>query len=976
MSELRAAVAPEYVPDATYRLQFNSEFTFADAEALVDYLAKLGVSDIYASPFLKARAGSTHGYDITDHRKLNHEIGDRDALASLTGRLRSRSMGLIADFVPNHMGIGRADNPWWLDMLEYGQSSPFAEYFDIDFYPAKPELRGKVLLPVLGDRYGLVLEDGQLQPKLDTTEASFSVWYWDHRFPLSPFSYGRVFTAIAPRLRNSGLPEAALDALDCIAAGFREIGRAVRSARARAARRHKAQTLKSRFASIFTEHEGLADAVKAALEDFQGAPGDPPSFLPLHRLLEAQHYRLAFWRTASDEINYRRFFQINDLAGLRVEVPAVFDAAHALILELLAEGHIRGVRIDHIDGLLDPKAYLERLQEKSRKARNGDRDVYVVVEKILGHHERLRNEWRCSGTTGYDALNDINGLFVDPSAQTELTETHRRFTSEPTEFEEIVKAGKREVMQVELASEVQVLVNGLKRLSERDWRTRDYTLRDIRLALEEVIVCFPVYRTYIDRRRPAAEDLQDIDWAIAQARKHPRFQDDSIFDYIWGILTTDSGRRRGDPFPGAEVRRLAYKAQQVTSPVMAKGLEDTAFYRFNRLISLNEVGGHPEQFGIPLTAFHRRMAERAEHWPHSMIASATHDTKRGEDVRARINVISEVCGEWSERIARWSSLNAWRKSNIDGVAVPSANDEYLFYQTLVGCWPPDLKLNDGMAAPSAQSAFDALRVRLETYMLKVVREAKLHSSWTRKNAAYEQGIVSWLGSVLDVSNRNPFLVDFAVFQRHIARVGVVNSLAQTALKLTCPGVPDIYQGCELFELSLVDPDNRRPVDFFARRDLLRDLESTFKRSNDAGPAVRSLLDNWPDSRIKLLLVWRLLSLRQRWPALFSQGEYRPLATVGTHADRVLAFMRCQGNQKLVVVLPRLVAPLMPGEDDWPIGPSWADTAVSGIEAGHYYDVLTSEPVTVGEPLAMEKLLKFIPVAALVSDSHAPDRLVS
>lgn len=966
MADRRRDTTPAVVPDATYRFQFNKDFTFAHARALVDYLADLGISHLYASPFLKAREGSTHGYDIVDHGALNPEVGDEADLADLTGALKAHGMGQIMDFVSNHMGVAQADNPWWLDVLEYGEGSPYAEYFDIDFHPAKRELRGKVLLPVLGDQYGRVLEDGHLRLKLDPLAGSFSVWYWEHRFPISPYRYGGIFTVVMPALRKAGLPDAPLTAMEELQGAFREVRRAVRSGRARFHRRQKAEKLKEQFAALLAKHRGLAEAIDSALEPFHGIPGDPPSFLPLHRLLEAQHYRLAYWRTASDEINYRRFFQINDLAGLRVEVPAVFEASHRLVLKMLTEGHIDGIRIDHIDGLFDPKGYLDRLQEKGRAALDSDRDIYVLVEKILGHHERLRTEWRCAGTTGYEALNEINGLFVDPAAERRMTRTYARFTGESTDFEAIVRQSKRQVMRAELASEVQVLVNGLNRLSERDWRTRDYTMRDIRLALEEVIACFPVYRTYIDRRRLAPEDLRDIDWAIAQARKNPQFQDESIFDYLWGILSTDSGRRKGDPFPRAGVLHLARKAQQVTSPVMAKGLEDTAFYRFNRLTSLNEVGGHPDVFGTRPMHFHHRMADRAKLWPHAMLSTATHDTKRGEDVRARINVLSELAETWTQRVRRWAQLNRRRKPEVEGEPVPSANDEYLFYQTLVGVWPPDLTVPEDGADDATLAQLDDLHERLKGYILKALREAKVHSAWTRQNEPYEQGMLKWMERVLDGRHRNPFLADFQPFQARVARVGAVNGLGQTALKLTCPGVPDIYQGCELWEFSLVDPDNRRPVDFDARRAMLADLKSTFDAPGPFGPVARELMDTWQDSRIKLLLVWRLLRLRREMPDLFRFGDYRALEATGRFAEHLVAFERREADRRLVVVVPRLVSDLMHGDTEWPLGDAWGDTAVVLEEPGSFRDALTAEVVE-GGTLAAADVLRHAPVGVLVSE---------
>jgi (1->4)-alpha-D-glucan 1-alpha-D-glucosylmutase len=962
---------PHPIPNATYRVQFNKTFTFAQARELVDYLADLGISHIYASPFFKAREGSMHGYDVVDHGALNPEVGTKEELAALTDALKQRAMGQIADFVPNHMGISQADNPWWLDILEYGEGSPYAEFFDIDFRPAKAELRGKVLLPVLDSPYGRVLENGQLRLKLDAEGGRFSIWYWDHRFPVTPYRYGDIFSFFLPTLRKTELSDQTIETLEGLQAGFRDLRRAVRSGRARFLRRQKAAKLKEQFAALLGQDSALAEGIQVALEPFHGTMGDPPSFLRLHRLLEGQYYRLASWRTASDEINYRRFFQINELAGLRVEVPAVFDAAHRLVLELLAEGHIQGIRIDHIDGLFDPKGYLDRLREKGRAALSNGRDPYVLVEKILGPDESLRAEWPCAGTTGYEALNEINGLFVDPASEDHLTRAYVRFTGERVDFDAIVRDCKRQVMRAELASEVEVLVNGLYQLSERDWRTRDYTMRNIRMALEEIIACFPVYRTYIDRRNPTSEDLKDIDQAVALARKNPQFSEEGVFDYLWGILSADSGRRKGDPFPRVEVQRLARKAQQVTSPVMAKGVEDTAFYRFNRLVSLNEVGGHPDVFGITPTQFHLRMIDRARSWPHTMLSTATHDTKRGEDLRARINVLTEREKDWSERVRRWAKVNHPHKPEVDGQFVPSANDEYLFYQTLVGVWPTGLTVPRDGAEADTLVELDVLRDRLKNYMLKVVREAKVHSAWTRQNEGYEQGMLGWIERVLDGCSHNAFLDDFQDFQVGVARVGVVNSLAQVVLKYTCPGVPDLYQGCELWDLSLVDPDNRRPVDFDIRRAHLSDLMGAIPDSEAFGALARGLLEDWRDSRVKLFVTWRLLQFRHDHPDLFRCGTYRPLSVEGSLAKNVIAFERQSDGGSLVVVVPRLVNRLMPTDGDWPVGEVWDGTSVLLETSRVYRDVLTNRRTTLGKALNVANLLEDFPMAVLVEDRVSP-----
>ncbi len=918
-------------PLATYRLQFSGAFTFDDAARVVPYLAALGISHIYASPYLKARAGSRHGYDVVDHNALDPEIGDEARFAAFSGSLRRHGLGQILDFVPNHMGIGRADNAWWLDVLEWGEGSPFAEYFDIDWTPAKRELKGKVLLPFLGDHYGTVLEAGQIKLSFDEGEGSFSVWYYEHRFPVTPGTYTLILTEARKRLPAGA--DAASDALvelELVIAGFRDLRRQARSPRQRTAQRAKARRLLHQLRELAGSRAEIKPAIAAAVAGFNGDAGRPASFARLHRLLQEQHYRLAFWRVAAEEINYRRFFQINDLAGIRVEVPGVFDTAHRLVLRLVAEGHVHGLRIDHVDGLFDPRAYLVRLQARIGEALSAAESVvpgaaggvgfYIVIEKILAHHERLRDDWPIAGTTGYDFLNKLNGLFVDAAGESLMTRTYDRFIGGGPTFETITYEGKKQAMDLELASELRVLANEFNRLTETSWLTRDHTLVGLRQALREVVACFPVYRTYIDRRAASAEDRRDIDWAVAHARRRSQRVDKSVFDFVYGVLTTDFARGRRGPYNRAEVRRLAMKFQQYTGPVMAKGVEDTAFYRFNRLVSLNEVGGEPARFGTSVAAFHHHCQDQARRWPLGMLTTATHDTKRGEDVRQRINVLSDIASEWSRRVRRWGVLNRRRKSEVDGRAAPDANDEYLFYQTLVGVWPAEFG-NDG---DLDEGAVASLRDRLIAYMVKAVREAKAHSMWIDPDQAYEEALAGFIVRVLDVRRANPFLADFRAFHGRVAALGMLNGLAQTILKLTAPGVPDLYQGCELWDLSLVDPDNRRPVDFDLRSSLLERIRSD---AGDGGFGP-SLLAHWSDGMVKLFVVWRLLGLRRERRETMQRGSYVPLEAAGVRADHLCAFIRSHDEGDILVAVPRLMARLVSGVHPHPVGvETWSDTTV-------------------------------------------------
>jgi len=922
-------VTPPRTPTGTYRLQFGPTFTFTDAERLVPYLAALGVSHLYASPYLKARAGSVHGYDLTDYGALNPEIGDEDGLAALCAALDRHGMGQILDFVPNHMGIGKADNAWWLDVLEWGRASPYAEYFDIDWTPAKEELRGKVLLPALGDHYGDVLERGELKLAFDAAAGSFGVWYHEHLFPIRPAHYGDILAPYLARRRASAASgDAALEALDAVAKRAPKLRVGRLPIRRRATVRDEAILFKRDLAALAVKCPGTHEAIEAAVEAFNGTAGDARSFLPLHRLLERQAYRLAYWRVAADEINYRRFFDINDLAGVRMERTALFDVAHRLVLRLIAEGKLHGLRIDHIDGLYDPAQYCRRLSAQASEALSPAappeerQTIYLIVEKILAQHESLR-PWPIDGTTGYETLNLINGLFVDPGSAGALDQAYRQFLGRGASFDDILYASKKLVMRTMLASELQVLANTLDRISETNWRTRDFTLAGLRAVLEEVVANFPVYRTYVDEKGVTAADRRDIDWAVGLARRRRDDDESTTFDFIQAVLTGDLVRRRRSGYSRRAVIDFAKRFQQFTGPVTAKSFEDTSFYQFNRLLSLNEVGGDPRRVGTSVAAFHHVNQERGRAWHSAMITTATHDTKRGEDTRARINVLSEMPRDWIARARHWATLNRRAKSGGDGQSIPGRNDEYFLYQTLVGAWPNELMDAGSLDA----AALDAFRARLEACALKSAREAKVRTSWAHPKPAYEEALMTFIRRILDPARSQLFLADFIGFAARVAGYGMLNGLAQTVLKLTVPGVPDVYQGAELWDLSLVDPDNRRPVDFARRAALLAELQRDFPADRTAdAPAPRRLLDHWPDGRIKLFVLWRLLTLRRRHEAQFRDGAYVPLAVEGQLAEHVCAFARVHGDATLIVAVPRLVATLGAGPPG-PLGALWGDTTI-------------------------------------------------
>ncbi len=956
----RTPPQPGEVPDSTYRIQLNAQFDFAAAAELAPYLRELGISHCYASPYLKARPGSTHGYDIIDHNALNPELGNEAQYRRWTEALARHGLGQILDFVPNHMGVMGGDNQWWLDVLENGPASAHAAYFDIDWTPLKPELRHKLLIPVLGDHYGAILESGELRLAFDPETGSFHAAYYEHRFPIDPREYAGILAHRLPELENALAPDdrTLLEYKSLITAFEHLPPRDTADEAQREERQRDKEIHKRRLGELYRSARPVAEAIDATVADHNGQPGDTDGFALLHRLLEGQAYRLAYWQTASDEINYRRFFDINDLAGIRMENPQVFEATHRLVLELIAAGRVHGLRLDHPDGLYDPAAYFYRLRARMAEATSGGR-AYLVVEKILASHEHLRQEWSVDGTTGYETANLINGLFIDPRGERPLDRIYRRFGGERRGFDEILYECKRRVMETSLGSELNVLANQINRISESDPKTRDYTLSALRNALLEVVAAFPVYRTYITSDSVTDEDTRYVDWAVAQAKKRSTDIETSIFDFVHDVLLLRAPART----PASWVR-FAMRFQQYTAPVMAKGLEDTAFYVYNRLVSLNEVGGDPRRFNATLGAFHHLNQERAQHWPHTLISSTTHDTKRSEDVRARIDVISELAAQWQTLLVRWSRLNRSKKMQLNGMPAPSRGDEYLLYQTLLGAWPLDPQERPGLAE------------RIRAYMLKAAREAKVNTSWINPNPEYEEALGRFVDALIDPGEHNLFLDAFVPFQERIARVGIYNSLSQCLLKLTSPGVPDIYQGNELWDLSLVDPDNRRPVDYARRRRELKALQETFA----AGPhpaAARALLDHPQDGRVKLYLTWRALTLRRAHRALFLEGDYIPLGVTGSHGEQICAYARSRAGARVLVLVPRLIAHLLAAADP-PLGAIWADTQlVLPADWGDctWRNVFTGEALQARKDgdeahLPIREILVHFPLALLEADGSA------
>lgn len=938
------------VPRATYRVQLNKDFTFSDAARIVPYLDRLGISDLYASPYLKARPGSMHGYDIADHGALNPEIGSQKDYDSLIDALHKHDMGQLLDIVPNHMGVG-ADNWRWLDVLENGPASPYAHFFDIDWHPVnRGELYGKVLLPILGDHYRIILEGGELELVFDSEEGSFSVRYYEHLLPLDPGTYPMLF-ADMPDLSES---EQTLEFESLITAFGNLPGREETDEERIAERIRDAAVNKARLARLCARSPEVPRAVERCVKRVNGTVGEPDSFELLHRVLEKQAYRLVYWRVASDEINYRRFFSINDLAGIRVEDERVFEETHRLVLKLVGEGEVDGLRIDHPDGLYDPAGYLRRLQKEAARAKGKEeQQTYVVVEKILASHEHLPEDWPVAGTIGYDFLNQLNGLFVDAAGERGIERAYRRFLGRGMDFEELLIGCKRLIMRSSLASELNVLSRRLLRISEYGRRSYDFTINVLREALAEAVAHFPVYRTYITAAGVSEADRRHVEWAVARAKKRSTAADTTAFDFIREILLLEV---EGPKEYWEMVLGFVMKFQQYTGPVMAKGMEDTALYIYNRLVSLNEVGGDPERFGVSIPAFHHLNDERHKRWPHAMLATATHDTKRGEDVRARINVLSEIPNEWRERLARWGRINRSRRHEVDGAVAPSRNDEYLLYQTLLGAWPLE-EMND--------KALLNFRERIQGYMQKAMREAQVHTSWVNVNGEYEAAVQDFVDRLLSPEN-NLFLEEFAPFARRVARLGALNSLSQTLLKLTSPGVPDIYQGCEMWDLSLVDPDNRRPVDYGLRKNMLEDLSRL--NPTDAG----SLLEDgkWQGGHPKLYLIWKVLTLRREKPELFERGDYVPLEISGERPNHLIAFARLHGNEASITAAPRLYSSLTGDSGTLLPDPDvWADTQIEipdTLSETGWRNALTSEAYRPRRSLPSRDLLRNFPVAFLTA----------
>ena len=859
------------VPTATYRLQLHGAFTFDDAREIAPYLRELGISHVYSSPYLQATEGSTHGYDVVDHNAVNEELGGVEGHQALQIELGRVGLGQVLDIVPNHMAIGTRANRWWWDVLENGPSSRFAEHFDVEWNPPEARLTNLVLVPVLGDHFGRVLEAGEL--KLQREGGKFHVKYHAHEFPVAPKTLPLILKRACSRMES--------DELAFISDAFNGLPDATETDAARILRRHRDKEILSRqLADLCSGDPHIAEAVDHALAEINHDPD------LLDEILSNQNYRLAFWRTAGRELGYRRFFDINTLAGLRMQRERVFKDTHRLILEWLRRGVLDGVRIDHPDGLRDPEEYFRRLRKAAPKA-------WVVAEKILEPGEKLRESWDVAGTTGYDFIFRAGSLFVDPAGDEPLTRIYTEFTGNSADYHALIRERKHQVLRGTLGSDVNNLTQMFLAVCERHRRYRDFVRHEIHHALRELVACFPVYRTYVrDGGGVHPDDRRHIETAIVCAKNSRPDLPPDLFDFLQSVLLAEeAGESEGE---------FVARFQQFTGPAMAKGVEDTAFYVFNRLSSLNEVGGDPSCFGVSVDEFHRLTAESQANWPTAMLATSTHDTKRSEDVRCRLHLLSEIPDEWGEAVRRWSAHNE-KHRNGD---MPDRNMEYLFYQALVGAWPIDAD-------------------RTANYMEKASREAKTFTSWTDPNRPYDEALQSFVRRALD---DREFLDDVAAFASRLIEPGRINSLALTLLKLTAPGVPDIYQGTEIWDLSLVDPDNRRPVDYEHRQRLLREAK---------GMGAEQVLARMDDGISKIWLIHKTLGLRRSHEAWFNPGTYEPLYATGEKADHVVAFMRGGGA---ITVVPRLPIRL---------GGLWKQTVLH-VPEGQWTNVLTEERIQAGD----------------------------
>ncbi len=928
------------IPSATYRIQFNPNFTFRDAESVIGYLAELGISDLYASPIFRARKGSQHGYDVVDANALNPELGDEDDFGRLREAVREQGLGWIQDLVPNHMAYNH-ENRILMDVLENGMHSPYFKFFNIEWEHAQDDLRDRVLAPFLGRFYGDALENKEIQ--LVYGEHGFAVAYYDLLFPLKIETYSEVLDHGIQRLKKK-LGREHPDYIKYL--GVLYVLKTLPSGDDPEERYHQISFIKGMFWELYNSNQDIQHFVDENIEIFNGEKGNPESFNLLEKLLSRQLFRLSFWKVASEELNYRRFFSINDLISVRVEEEDVFEYMHTLVLRLVSEGVFSGLRIDHIDGLYDPQGYLGRLREKAG-------DIYIVVEKILDRDEELPNSWSIQGTTGYDFLNVLNGLFLRRRNERRFTGLYERFGGFSGTYRDLVVQKKRLIIGKHMAGDVDNLARLLKSISGHYRHGIDITQYGLRRAIVEVMAQFPVYRTYFQDDELSDTDKEHIRSAVRYAaHSNPGLRYE--LDFIEKFLLLDSAESVSDEDREKWIH-FGRKFQQFTGPLMAKGFEDTVLYIYNRLISQNEVGGDPQNFGTSLSEFHAFNEKRCSARPYSMNATATHDAKRGEDVRARINVLSEIPDEWEACLKRWSKINR-RDSNRSGTReIPDRNDEYFLYQTLVG------------AFPFGKYKSDKFRQRIKEYMIKAVREAKIHTAWLRPDSDYENEFMEFIDVILESGAHSAFLDDFISFQRKVSAYGIYNSLSQALIKLTAPGVPDIYQGTELWDFALVDPDNRKPVDYRKRIRYLNRMKHAERKNRKH--LLKDLIRIKEDGKIKLFLLSRTLQCRREMPQVFRDGTYVPLKTDGMWKDHIVAFARNKDSAWSLTIAPRFLTDIIQ-PDMLPLGEDiWKNTAIilPKTDMNRWTDVFTGETYPAQETIPAGRLLKHFPVALLRSE---------
>ncbi|VVM06739.1 (1-_4)-alpha-D-glucan 1-alpha-D-glucosylmutase [Methylacidimicrobium cyclopophantes] len=927
-----------HIPASTYRVQLRKEFGFEALERIVDYLSALGIGDIYASPITRARSGSSHGYDVVDPGELNPELGSADVFGRLMEKVRGMGMGWLQDVVPNHMAYDK-ENRFLMDVFENGPDSEFYEFFDIEWNHPYPTLRGRVLAPFLGPHYGEALQNGEI--RLSFEKGSFWVSYFDHRFPLRVGSYETILARVQRQIRDrlEGRDPDYLKLLGVIYT-VRNLG----AAESREERSNQVVFVKAVLEELYEKNGFIRTSLDRTLELFAPKAPTPQSLALLDQLLSEQHFRFAHWRVASEEINYRRFFTVNDLISVRVEREDVFARLHNLILRLVGEGKITGMRIDHIDGLYRPKAYLQTL-------RAAVPDTYTVVEKILGFgKEELPKDWPVEGTTGYDFLAMVTQLFCPQESAGAFTRCYGDFIRQEERYGRLLREKKRFVIGRRLAGDLDRIALMMHSLCARLWFGPDVTIYAIRRALVEALSCFPVYRSYVDTEGPSPEDRRWIDEAIQTAEENlPQLKTE--LEFIRRFLLGEMPHELAEE-DRAQALDFVRRFQQLSGPLMAKGLEDCQFYVYNRLLALNEVGSDPSCFGIGSEEFHRFLRDRWLRWPHALNATMTHDAKRGEDARARLNVLAELPEEWMFLLDRWKKINSERKPKIGELPVPDENAEYAIYQALLGSWP------------WRSEELEGFRVRFKEYFVKASREARSFSGWQNPNRLYEEQCCAFLDRILDWEEGKEFLAAFLPFQQKVARYGVYNSLSQLVLKAGAPGVPDFYQGTELWDLSFVDPDNRRLVDFDLRKKLLAEI-----RERGGQPAYRKeILEHPEDGRIKLYLTHKALQARKLLPELFRSGSYEPLSFSGPQAEHAFGFLRAWGTQHLAIIVPRFVTKLCSPESA-PIGAStWGETSADLPDSlsGSWQCALTGKERRWEGRIPLEEALEELPVALWVS----------